>query len=122
MLTCTQHNKHFFDLHFDAYILACPEMGQIAASRLRAKARRQASNQTTNNKSHISRFYTAFCIPESNKPKLIANRSILLSIFEYPCGSVIVRIATTFGDNGVQNINDRKYSNMVSDNHNILIS
>jgi hypothetical protein len=53
---------------------------------------------------------------------LIANRSILLSIFEYPCGSVIVRAQATFGDNGVQNINDRKYSTMVSDNHNMLIS
>jgi hypothetical protein len=64
MLTCTRHNKYFFNLHptwpsSSEYILACPEMGH-------------------------------FVYPNQTKPKLIANRSILLSIFEYPCGRVIV--------------------------------
>jgi hypothetical protein len=73
MLTCTRHNKYFFNLHptwpsSSEYILACPEMGQIAASRLSAKARvDKPRTQTTNNKSHISRFYAAFRIPESNQ-------------------------------------------------------
>jgi hypothetical protein len=61
MLTCTRHNKRFFELAFVValsdeyeYILAGhgPEMGQIAASRLSAKARvvdkPRTKQQTTN--------------------------------------------------------------------------
>jgi hypothetical protein len=67
-------------------------MGQIAASRLSAKARvdePRTKQQTTNLTS--AGFTQHFVYPNQTKPKLIANRSILLSIFEYPCGSVIVR-------------------------------
>jgi hypothetical protein len=97
MLTCTRHNKYFFNLHptwpsSSEYILACPEMGQIAASRLSAKARvdKPRSKQQTTNLTSAG-FTQHFVYPNQTKPKLIANRSILLSILGYPCGSVIVR-------------------------------